>query len=268
MNISTSKLNITQVGRGPALVLIHGWGMNSTVWQPIIKKLSKFYRLHLVDLPGMGLSETMQPYTLNSLAEIVADQLPDGVNVLGWSLGGQVALRIALDQPEIVKKLVLVGTTPCFVNVDTITTRPYWHAGVNASVFEKFSSNVATDYQKTMMHFLTLQCLGSKTATKALRQLKKQFETMPVPSSHTLMSALDILLETDLRAEVPNIMQPTFVIHGDKDSLAPVAAANWLAQHIQHALIRVISGASHAPFISHAEEFGDALLNFLAKEDY
>jgi len=257
------SIHIETIGAGPHLALIHGWGMNSSVWHPFVKKLSKSYTLHLVDLPGMGYSQTIAPYDLQSVSDHISERLPNHTAIVGWSLGGQVAMRIAIDQPEVVNKLILVGTTPCFVNVTGLSLQPHWRFGVDKAVFEKFSENVNLDYQKTMLSFLTLQCLGGEDATNTLRILRKQFAEQPTPTLSTMSLALNILLETDLRPEIEQIMQPTLIIHGDKDTLAPLPAANWLRQHLPHALLRVMNGAAHAPFLSHQTYFYDALLTFL-----
>ncbi len=267
MIITPGKMHIETVGSGPHLALIHGWGMNGSVWQPIIKKLSKNFTLHIVDLPGMGFSQIISPYHLYSIAEKVAEILPNNTLMVGWSLGGQVAMRIALDQPEVVSKLILVSSTPCFVNVNALSAQKHWQFGVEAATFEKFSKSVAIDYQKTMMQFLSLQCMGSKFSTFTLRALRSKFAERPAPTQQLLQDALAILLNTDLRQEIPNLQQPTLIIHGDKDALAPVQAANWLRQHLPNGLLRVISGASHAPFLSHTDAFLDALEEFLLTQN-
>jgi pimeloyl-[acyl-carrier protein] methyl ester esterase len=93
--------------------------------------------------------------------------------------------------------------------------------------------------------------------------LRKKFEERPAPSTQTLQKALNILLETDLRAEVEFLRKPTLLIHGDRDTLAPVQAAHWMMQNLPIGFLRVIAGASHAPFLSHQEHFIDALVQFL-----
>jgi pimeloyl-[acyl-carrier protein] methyl ester esterase len=260
------NIHIETLGSGPHLAFIHGWGMNSSVWHPFVKKLSKLYTLHLVDLPGMGYSQMITPYDLQSVSDQISERLPNNTNIVGWSLGGQVAMRIAIDQPDVVNKLILVGTTPCFVNVTGFSLQPHWRLGVQKAVFEKFADNVTLDYQKTMLSFLTLQCLGGEDANSTLRILRQQFKEQPSPTLNTLSQALKILLETDLRPEIEQIYQPTLIIHGDKDTLAPLPAANWLSQHLPNALLRVINGAAHAPFLSHQTDFYEALLTFLQSD--
>ncbi len=251
------------VGQGEPLVLLHGWGMNSAVWQRVVKPLSVHRRLYLVDLPGMGNSQTVSPYTLDRLAGAVAEVIPGVSDVLGWSLGGLVAQRIALDQPERVRRLILVGTSPCFVSKNN------WEHGISAQHFQQFSAKFEQDFKATLFNFLTLQCMHAKDARATIKQLRTEFEAKSSPSQDALNQSLQILLNTDLRTEINLMRQPTLVIHGDRDTLAPVAGAHWLTSELNkaqlnQAKLRVIAGAAHAPFLSHADAFCDAVIEFTA----
>ncbi|MES2636360.1 MAG: pimeloyl-ACP methyl ester esterase BioH [Pseudomonadota bacterium] len=245
------------IGQGQPLVMLHGWGMHSGVWQPLIKKLSAQYMLYLVDLPGMGNSRPIEPYHLHALADEVAQVIPGVSDVLGWSLGGLVAQRIALNQPDRIRRLILVASTPFFVNKND------WDAGIDPANFESFAAAVNSDYKATILQFLTLQCMKADDARSTLKQLRASFDARPTPTQTTLQRALQILLESDLRAEVSSIRKPTLLIHGDRDTLAPVQAAHWMMQQLPHGFLRVMSGSAHAPFLSHSEQFIAALNQFL-----
>lgn len=246
------------LGQGEPLVMLHGWGMNSAVWQHSVKRLSASYRLYLVDLPGMGHSKPVYPYQLHRLADVVADVIPGVSTVLGWSLGGLVAQQIALNQPDRVEKLILVGTNPCFV------TQPGWAHGIEARHFEQFNEKFAQDFNATLMNFLTLQCMHAKETRSTIRQLRTAFSAKPMPNQEALNQALQVLLQSDLREEVGRLFQPALIIHGDRDTLAPLGAAHWLSMHMQRAHLRVIAGAAHAPFLSHADAFCDTVDAFMA----
>lgn len=245
------------IGQGRPLVMIHGWGMHSGVWQPLVKRLSKDYMLYLVDLPGMGHSRPVEPYHLYNLADEVAEVIPGVCDVLGWSLGGLIAQNIAENQPDRIRRLVLVSSTPCFVS------KSDWTLGIDPTNFSSFADSVNQDYKNAMMQFLTLQCMKAKDARGTIRDLRKAFELKPTPTQTTLQRALHILLESDLRAEVHNIRRPTLLIHGDRDTLAPVQAAHWMMQELPLGFLRVISGAAHAPFLSHSDAFIETLNQFL-----
>ena len=250
------------------LVLIHGWGMHGAVWHPLVKSLSRHFYLHVVDLPGMGLSQPMASHELESVAARLLEALPAEADICGWSLGGLISMRMALMQPERVKRLVLVGSTPCFVNQAgkvNQTGKAAWQDGINADVFRDFALQVSVDYESTMLKFLTLQCMGSRDTRSIIKQLRESFAERPSPSVAALQDALDMLLENDLRPEIPLLHTPTLLIHGDRDTLAPVQAANWMSQHLPQSSLRVIAGASHAPFLSHTEQFSETLLQFLEK---
>jgi pimeloyl-[acyl-carrier protein] methyl ester esterase len=251
------SVHVEIVGQGQPLVMIHGWGMHSGVWQPLIKRLSQKYMLYLVDLPGMGSSRPIEPYHLHALADEVAQVIPGVSDILGWSLGGLVAQRIALNQPDRIRRLILVGSTPCFVG------KTGWDSGIDPANFEAFADNVNHDYKAAILQFLTYQCMKSRDARSTIKQLRLSFDTKPTPTQTTLQRALHILLESDLREEISNIRKPTLLIHGDRDTLAPVQAAHWMMQQLPIGYLRVISGSAHAPFLSHTEQFIDTLNQFL-----
>jgi pimeloyl-[acyl-carrier protein] methyl ester esterase len=245
------------VGKGQPLVLLHGWGMHSGVWQHLVRGLSERYMLYLVDLPGMGGSRPIEPYHLHALADTVAEVIPGVSDVLGWSFGGLVAQRIALNQPDRVRRLILVGSSPCFVMQEN------WPHGISSENFSDFSKSMNQDYKATMLKFLTLQCMKASDARSTVRQLRASFDSKPTPTQTTLNRGLNILLDSDLREEVPNLRRPTLLIHGDRDTLAPVSAAHWMSQNLPMGYLRVMSGAAHAPFLSHTEQFVETLNQFL-----
>jgi len=245
------------VGQGRPLVMIHGWGMHSGVWQPLVKRLSKNYTLYLVDLPGMGNSRPVEPYHLYNLADEVAEVIPGVADLIGWSFGGLVAQSIALNRPDAIRRLILVGSTPCFVN------KPDWPLGIEPDHWREFAQNVNADYKHAMLQFMTLQCMKANDARATIRELRASFDLKPTPTQTTLQRALHIMLESDLRNEVHNIRRPTLLIHGDRDTLAPVQAAHWMMKELPMGFLRVMAGAAHAPFLSHSDQFIETLNQFL-----
>lgn len=257
-----SAVHVEVTGQGEPLALIHGWGMHGGVWQPVIDKLQAYFTLHIVDLPGMGLSREVQAHDLDDMVQALLPVLPPRFSVCGWSLGGLVAMRLAMQHPQRVNKLLLVGSTPRFINTEP-TQESAWQYGMAASVFEQFASQVVEDYAATLIKFLTLQCMGAEDARATIKQLRQAISVRPAPTQAGLQVALDILLHNDLRAGIPALQAPALLIHGDRDTLAPVQAAHWLAQHLPHAQLRVLAGAGHAPFLSHQAAFVEYLMHFL-----
>jgi pimeloyl-[acyl-carrier protein] methyl ester esterase len=230
------------------LVLLHGWATHPVIWEPLLEQLPSDWSVHNLPLPGYAGANVVSPYELDALGRALASQLPDHGLLVGWSLGGLVALLIARHWPERLRGLVLIGTTPCFV------TRPDWPHGVTQEVFAGFSRNLAQDYADTLRRFLALQAQGSGSVRAVLRLLRERLLAQPRPDNTVLQAGLRILQDTDLRGSLPHLAVPPTVVHGSGDKLAPIAAARWLAQHVRGARLHEIDGAGHAPFLSHPVE--------------
>ncbi len=249
------SLHIEKKGQGEPLVMIHGWGMHSGMWMQVSDLLSQHFELHLVDLPGMGHSDNIDVYNLHTVAEKIAQEIPLNAYLLGWSLGGLIATKIALITP--IKKLILVGSTPCFV------AREDWQQGMPKDVFESFFAGAMQDYQGTMNKLLALIAMGSGNARATSKILREALNLRPAPNQESLLGALDILRTADLRADLPHLATPTLLIHGTHDKLASLNAAEWTAKTLPNAQLLTLPSAAHEPFISHPEVFTHKITEFL-----
>lgn len=250
-------MHIKKIGQGKDLVLIHGWGMHSGIWEPIIDKFSNEYTLHLVDIPGMGKSHVIDPYDLNHVVEVISESLPTSFDILGWSLGSLITIKMSLMYPEKIHRMVLVGGTPCFINqID-------WSHGVDIRDFNDFANKLFKNYKSTMINFYTLQLMHSKNSKLLIKKLKQIDEAENPPDVKSLQLGLDILLKNDLRDDINKIDHQTLLIVGDMDRLTPKSASMWLESHMKKGQLKVIEGASHIPFLSHPDEFFRHLDRFL-----
>ncbi len=241
-------------GQCPSLLLIHGWGINQKVFQPMAARLEKYFTVYIADLPGYGASANIYPYTLDGIVDGLASRIAGDVFVLGWSLGASVALKFAQRYPNKVKRLLLIAATPSFVQ------RPGWPHAVEARVLQDFAGDLQQDYAATLKRFFALQALGSQASHEVISQLKACL--VPAPATEVLQAGLNLLLTTDLRAELAAITQPTFIIHGKQDKLVPWQAAEKLAGNLENAQFFNIAKAGHAPFVSHPDEVTKVLKEF------
>ena len=263
------SLHVDSYGSGAPLLLIHGWGMHGGMWGGITEQLAQNFQVMAVDLPGHGYSVGwdssrhhhcvgMNPdLPIDVLVDQLSAQFTGPLNVCGWSLGGQIALRWALRHPQQVSRLVMVASTPCFVR------RTDWPCAMAAETLAEFAAAFQQNYAQTLRRFLALQVRGSEQERELLGTLRGALFSRGEPDLAALQSGLEILRDCDLRSALPEVKQATLVIAGERDTLTPPQAAQYLASHLLDARLAVIKGAAHAPFLSHPEEFMEHLMRFL-----
>lgn len=239
------------------LVLLHGWGLNAEVWNRITPRLSPYFRLHQVDLPGFGRSQEYGALALPEMTQQLLPALPEKAIFLGWSLGGLVASQLALTQPERVSGLITVASSPCF------TARESW-PGIKPETLHGFQQQLSQDYQRTVERFLALQTLGTESARQDARALKEVVLSQPMPPVSVLEGGLAILDEVDLREALRDLSLPFLRIYGYLDGLVPRRVAELLDERWPASSSRVMEKAAHAPFISHPEAFCQHILDFSA----
>jgi len=254
------ELHVESAGQGSPLVLIHGWGLHGGIWSDLVPRLSQHWRVICPDLPGHGASPRTGKLDLDRLVEAIAFNAPRRATYLGWSLGGLVAMELARRLPQRVERLVLMATTPRFLN------GPGWPCGVAPDVLESFGTGLAADYRKTVRDFLTLQVRGDSHATELLRTLRRRVFAHGEPDPRALAQCLEVLAISDLRPGLAQITQASLVMAGEHDRLCPAEASRRLATALPHAELSVIEGAAHAPFLSHRDAVLARLQAFLDTE--
>lgn len=253
------RLNTQTYGTdGMHLAFIHGWGLNSGVWESIASKLEGEFRITLIDLPGFGLNQNQLPneYSLETITEMVAQTIDEPSVVLGWSLGGLVVTQLALDYPEKVQALIKVTSSPCFIQKDG------WH-GIEANLLKNFHLMLSKSAEETISTFLKIQAMGSPHLRQDIKKMQTLVMSKPQPARETLDASLMLLEQVDLRAQLSQIKQPCLSIYGRLDSLVPKAAIEPIANLAPQSQQIVMEKASHAPFISHEKEFIDHLTHWL-----
>lgn len=252
------RLRVDSIGSGDDLVVLHGWALHCGLFDGIADVLAAHYRVHFIDLPGHGHNAHIElPSDIGKLALYVLDAAPDRAHWLGWSLGGMTALMAAAMAPRRVKKLVTVASTPKFV------ASADWPRAIPAPTLDAMAAELKEDFHVTVRNFLSLQVLGDDQAFSLLRELRDKAYAHGEPTASSLANGLTILRDTDLRPQLRDIAAPLLAIAGSRDRLAPPAAAQALANLVANGRSVTIAKAAHAPFISHRDEFLDAVLEFL-----
>ncbi|WP_036170337.1 pimeloyl-ACP methyl ester esterase BioH [Noviluteimonas dokdonensis] len=251
-------MHVDVVGDGPPLVLLHGWAMHGGVFAPLVARLRDRFTLHIVDLPGHGLSRDCGvPLTLDAGVAAIAAHVP-AAPWFGWSLGGLFALHAAIERPEHATHAALICASARFVRSAD------WRYGVSPEIFRDFATGLRTDYRGTLDRFVALEAFGSDHAKDEVRALREDLFARGEPSAHVLADGLDLLKTADLRTAMPRLRSPSLWLAGRRDRLVDARAMRESAALSgAPASVHVVEHAGHAPFLTHADDVAAHLADFL-----
>lgn len=232
--------------------------MHGGIFAPLVRVLAPHRTLHVIDLPGHGESPWIEnnEFTLRACVDAIAPHVPRAP-WLGWSLGGLVALRAALDGFDKVTGVVALASSPRFTRADD------WHHAVQDSVLEEFARGLEVDHRATVKRFLALEAHGSDHLRADLRFLQHEILARPPPHPRVLADGLAVLRDTDLRAELAGLSIPSVWIGGRRDRLVPWRALEASARLAPRGTAIPIAQSGHAPFLSHADEVARMVLDWL-----
>lgn len=254
-----TTVHVEVAGSGPPLVLLHGWAMHGGVFAPLVERLRGRYTLHVVDLPGHGLSRGCDiPLELEACVDGIAAAVPRAP-WCGWSLGGLMALHAAATRPQQVPALAMLCASPRFVRGDD------WKFGVSAEIFQDFASGLRNDYRGTLDRFVALEAFGSDHAKDEIRAMRDCLFARGEPTAQVLADGLALLETSDLRADLPTLPVPSLWLAGRRDRLVDPRAMRDAAALAPQAEMHVIEHAGHAPFLTHADAVAMRLDAFLAQ---
>jgi len=227
------------------LVFLHGWGQSSRIWHG---QRASWPKADFIDLPGHGgaIDAPADAWT-----DALVSQLPDSPCLLvGWSLGGMLAMQLALAYPERISRLVLVGTTPRF------TAAEGWAHGCDPALLDGFATCAASQSAKTMSRFFALMFHGDALPRSQFNAIAREAVDRDHPPSRAgLEAGLSLLRDLDLRDLAAGINQPTLIMHGVGDAVIPVGAGEWLASTLPATSLHLFEGCGHAPFLSQPVSF-------------
>lgn len=249
------KAELHRRGTGRAVILLHCLGVDHQLWDIAAPNLSGSFETLSYDFAGHGASPVPQTgYSIedlaDQLAEIVRAQLLKKVHVCGISLGGLVAQRFAAQYPELVDKLVLVDTTPCY----TGEMQAVWRE--RAATARQRGVSVMID------HLLQVWFRPAFIAANgpAVSYVRKCFEAA---SGEGYALACEALAAADLRPILESIGAPTLVVCGREDLPSFIDAADLLSREIGKAELLWLEPARHASILERPQDFMAALLPFL-----
>lgn len=238
------------------LVLLHGWGMDSDCWLPLLPALCAVGPVMAIDLPGSGSSRPSPDLAEENLLARLEAVLPAPCLLAGWSLGGMLAVALAQRAPHKVQRLVTLAANPCFV------AREGWPAAMTPEVNAVFNQSFARHPLATHKRFIGLIAQGDVQERTLLKRLRQQ---SPAPMDvATAARALQLLTSMDNRVSFAGLRQPGLHLMAEKDALVPVAAASSMAALNPVQQVEVLPGISHGLLLSAPEQVGGRMLAFFS----
>ncbi len=233
----------------PALVLVHGAGGSRLLWPPQLRRLPGA-TVYTLDLPGHGRSGGPACDTMAGYAGAIVAFLDEvGVGravIVGHSMGGAIALTLALDFADRVAGLVLLAT------------------GARLRVAPAVLDGLHADFAEAVE--LINRLTWSPGISPALVERGRQALLEAGPA--VLVSDLTACDRFDVMERLGEIAAPTLVIAGSADLLTPLKYARFLAERIPGACCEILEGAGHMVMLEHPVEVARAVRGFLSEEPY
>ena len=255
MSLPVPTLHST--GEGPPVLLLHPLGVDRSFWDDVVPALAGFEVL-TYDFPGHGSTPAPeQAYTVEDLADqaraLLAAAGVDRADVVGVSLGGLVALRLAADAPDLVGRLVVVDAVAVYPE----PLREMWRDRAARAPEE----GMAPFVDPTLGLWFTADLLaGGGPLVEAVRGTLQAAD----PVGYGL--ACRCLEQADVTGVLDRITAPTLVVCGEDDAPPFTAAATDLAARLPGGRLVWLAPARHAGVLEQPEQFRTALLEFLAAD--
>lgn len=239
----------------PPVLLLHGLGSAGADWLFQFEALSGAgFRVLAPDLRGFGRSSAPPKVTVKAMADDMAIFLKKlnahPAYVVGISMGGTVALQLALDHPEFVSKLVLVNT---FARMKFTSPREILYLLTRLLI----ASLVGPEKQAEMVAKRVFPHPGQETLRNNLKQ--RILHTNPC----SYRSALQSLWKFDVFNRLKELKMPVLVITGAEDTTVPPKVQEEMARAIPNARHVVVEGSGHGVIADNPEVFNMILLEFL-----
>ncbi|MEW6554638.1 MAG: alpha/beta hydrolase [Actinomycetota bacterium] len=250
-----AKISYGAMGKGEAVLLVHGWIGSGALWGMVAPWLSERFHVIAPDLPGHGDSGIPDGFrfTLEGFTAFLADLLRElgleRVSLVGHSMGGSICVHFAATHPDMVERLVLIDTPGKGSALGWPARVPlvhhlagllhiFWGPRITARLI-KSSVLYPDDLPPTFLEEAVEQ--GSKVKKQAL-----------VETTH-------MLAQLDLDPLLPGIMAPTLIIYGDRDPSVRPAEAGRLRGLIPDAQLQMVPGCGHCPNY----EYPDLVVGFI-----
>jgi 4,5:9,10-diseco-3-hydroxy-5,9,17-trioxoandrosta-1(10),2-diene-4-oate hydrolase len=266
--VDGSTMSYVDIGDGPAMVFVHGLGGSWQNWLENLPHFSRTHRCIAMDLGGFGTSEpvdgevSIERYA-RSVAELMGTLGIDSAVVVGNSMGGFIALELAIRRPELVERLVLVSAA--------VLWQEYRHAKplvTVANATEALAARALSEVPEWLLR-------RPRARSRALRfggiraplppELQRELLLTGGKRTSGFLPAFQALASYPLRDELSAVRCPTLIIWGTADPLVGVGHAKELERLIPDARASIYEGIGHVVQLEAPDRFNDEVEAFLSR---
>ncbi|OBF65079.1 hypothetical protein A5753_09615 [Mycobacterium sp. 852002-51971_SCH5477799-a] len=263
-------------GSGPAILLIHGIGDNSTTWNTVQAQLAQRFTVIAPDLLGHGQSDKPRAdYSIAAYANGMRDLLSvldiERVTIVGHSLGGGVAMQFAYQFPHLVERLILVGAGGVTKDVNFVLRWASLPMGSEAIALLRLPLVLPA---VQIMGRVLGAALGSSGLGRDLPNVLRILDDLPEPTASAAFSRT-LRAVVDWRGQIVTMLDrcylteaiPVQIIWGTKDVVVPVRHA-WMAHAaMPGSRLEIFEGSGHFPFHDDPARFIDVVERFVDSTD-
>ncbi len=241
---------------GDQVLLMHGWGCDTTFFAPIAKALSETMRVTVLDFPGHGKSSSPpEPWGVPEYGEMVRafmDALHLGpCYMIGHSFGGRIALYLGSHWPKYVRRMIITGG-----------------AGLKKPQTEE-QKRRARQYQalKKGAAFLNGMKIFGSLPDKMADVLRKRYGSKDYNALDEEMRKTFVkIVSQDLRPLLPVVSVPTLLVWGDQDTETPLWMGQAMSKEIPDAGLAILEGGSHYAYLEQWQRFVRIALHFFSED--
>jgi pimeloyl-ACP methyl ester carboxylesterase len=246
-------------GEGPAILLIHGIGDNSSTWDTVQTKLAQRFTVIAPDLLGHGKS--------NGMRDLLAVLDIERVTVVGHSLGGGVTMQFAYQYPQLVERIVLVGTGGVTKDVNFALRLASVPMGSEALALLRMPGAVPA---LQIFGRIVGAALGSTRFGRDLPDMLRVLAELPEPTASAAFSRT-LRAVVDWRGQVVTMLDrcyltqsvPVQLIWGEDDSVIPVSHARLAHSAMPDSRLEIFSKSGHFPFHDDPDRFVEVVERFI-----
>lgn len=256
---------IAQTGQGSPLVLLHGVGASHAIWRYVTPALAEHRRVLAPDLPGFGDSDPVGPrFELESstaaLASALAARTGEPFDLVGNSLGGAVALQLALLEPGLVRRLILSAPAGLSPRPRPVALAAERVTGPAIAARRVFGAPIAVSGTARRALLWGAVADPDKLSAEAARMMLTASR-----GSSRIGSAVAAVLRADLVSRLGELETPVGLIWGERDRVIPISGVRSVQAVRPDVPIERIAGAAHVPQVERPAEFVAALRRLLAR---